>query len=181
MRRCRCFLLSIAALLSLAAPAQSATLAGKAEISFVATSTLHAFEGKAAPVLFAPADNETGRWSVVVVLSVASLKTGNGWRDGNMRGMLQADRYPVIRAVFAGIDPQTLRTQLTLPFTLTIRHVSRPVTAVLSRWAETDDHLEFDAAFSVSLEEYGLEAPRTLFVHVGDKVAVTVHVVLDRT
>jgi polyisoprenoid-binding protein YceI len=163
-----------------AAPAQSATLAGKAAISFTGSSTLHDFDGKVDPVVFTP-DDASGQWSALVEVPVASMKTGNGWRDENMRGMLQADRYPSIRAVFAGIETDALRSQPTLTFALTIRDATHPVTAVLRHWVESAEHLEFDAEFSVSLKEYGLEAPRALFVRVDDKVTVTVHVTLDRT
>jgi len=173
--------LTVSMLVAAPAPAQSATLAGKAAISFAGSSTLHQFKGVADPVGFTPAENTTGQWSAYVEVPVASLKTGNGWRDDNMQGMLQADRYPMVRAVFAGTDPQALRAHLTLPFSLTIRDVTHPATAELRNWVESDKHLEFDAEFSVSLKEYGLEAPSALFVRVDDEVAVTVHVTLDRT
>jgi hypothetical protein len=59
--------------------------------------------------------------------------------------------------------------------------VERPVQAKLSNWKQEDDrHARFDAAFDVSLKEFGLEAPSILFVSVEDTVHVTVHVALER-
>jgi polyisoprenoid-binding protein YceI len=170
----------IAPVLGGAPPAHAASLAGKATIKFAGSSTLHDFDGRAAPVTFSPSEDGASRWTAEIAVPVATLDTKNGWRDRNMRSMLQADRYPVIRAVFEGIDPQTLRAQSILPFRLTIRDATRPATAILTHWIERDGHVEFDAAFSVSLAQYGLDPPTALFARVDDQVVVTVHVTLDR-
>ena len=176
----RGFVLALLLVLGAVPEARSDTLAGKADIKFTGSSTLHEFEGKAPPVAFAPSDDAAGNWSARVQVPVASLDTGNGWRDSNMRKVLDAEHYPSILAAFDGIAPDALRQHATLPFMLTIRDKARPVTAALTNWKESEQHLEFDAAFSVSLADYGLEVPSVLFVHVDDKVAVTVHVSLDR-
>jgi polyisoprenoid-binding protein YceI len=115
-----------------------------------------------------------------VNVPVAELKTGNGWRDEGMRTMLGAAHHPQIRGRFRDLDAERVRSSGVLPFLLQIRTLDRPVQAAVSHWRQTEHEASFDAAFDLSLESFQLEAPRTLFLRVGDTVRVTVHVTLER-
>jgi hypothetical protein len=54
------------------------------------------------------------------------------------------------------------------------------VQAAIQNWRQSEREASFDASFELSLESFELEAPRTLFMSVGDEVRVTVHVTLER-
>jgi polyisoprenoid-binding protein YceI len=115
-----------------------------------------------------------------VSVPVAALNTGNGWRDSDLREMLDAERHPQIRARFRDLDPDQVRSSGMLPFLLQIRSVERPVKATVQNWRQSERAASFDAAFDVSLASFQLEAPSRFFLTVGDAVRVTVHVTLER-
>jgi YceI-like domain len=167
---------------------------GRCAIRFTATSTLHDVAGGAPPVPIAAErhrDAATGLvwWSATIEVPVASMETGNARRDRSMHALLDAERFPRIRADFAQVRPDELRRAAQsdgrqgggLPFALTIRDVTRPVDPALTAWVEDERHVAFDADFAISLRAFGLEAPAVLgLVRVADRVAVHVHVTLDK-
>lgn len=173
-------LLWICALLSAAASAVAEGVQGTAQISFTGTSTLHDFKGTAGSVAISLSQGANGAWSAEVSVPVAGMKTGNRWRDGDMREMFDATRHPQIRGRFRDVDAETIRASGVLPFVLQIRTVERPVKASIQNWRQSEREASFDAAFDVSLESFQLEAPETFFLSVGDTVRVTVHVTLER-
>jgi len=174
-------LLSIACGVAFAQAARADRVEGRIEIAFVGSSTVHDFEGTAAPVRVAIETQPDGTWAGEVSVSVATLNTGIDKRDANLLAMLDAPHHPEIRGRFRGVDAEQMRQSAVLPFTLRIRDVERPVQAKLSRWTQADErHARFDADFDVSLADFGLEAPRVLFLSVEDTVHVTVHVALER-
>lgn len=181
-RRRAIFLLAVSALLAAtaAAPARADGARGTLRVSFAGTSTLHDFEGTAGSVAVSLSQAADGTWSADVGVPVAEMKTGNGWRDENMRKMFDAEHHPLIRGRFRGVDPQQVQRSGVLPFALTIRTVERPVQAAVSRWEQNEQEASFDATFELSLASFQLEAPKSMFLSVGDSVRVTVHVTLER-
>ena len=173
---------AVFACLSAIAPGAHAENAnGKLAISFAATTTLHDFEGTVPPVVFAIDLAPGGAWSGDVEVPVAAMDTGIDQRDENLRAWLDAAHYPRIRGRFRDVDPERARASRVLPFLLRICNVERPVQATVSHWQQDDRTARFDAEFDVLLHDYSLEAPSVLFVHVDDRVHVTVHVTLERT
>ena len=175
------FALLLCALLAAAGSARAQGARGALDVSFAATSTLHDFEGTAGPVRVSISQDATRGWSADVTIPVAQMKTGNGWRDENMRSMFDAAHHPKIRGRFRGVDPERVRSSGKLPFMLQIRDVERPVEARVTHWQQGERQAEFDAEFDLSLEAFRLEAPRTFFVSVGDTVHVSVRLKLERT
>lgn len=171
----------VACLAALAPGARAEDGKGTLEISFSATSSLHDFEGNLPRVEFAIESGPGGAWHGDVEVPVAAMDTGIDRRDQNLRAMLDAAQYPRIRGRFRDVDPEQLHASGVLPFLLWIRGVERPVKATISNWQQGDRTARFDAEFDVSLRDFALEAPRVLFVRVGDGVHVTVHVTLERS
>jgi polyisoprenoid-binding protein YceI len=153
---------------------------GSAQVSFTISSTLRDFEGTAGSVAVTPSQGADGTWSADVSVSVAAMKTGNGWRDADMREMLDAAHHPQIRGRFRDVEPEKVRSSGVLPFVLQIRTVEHPVKATVQNWRQSERAASFDAAFDVSLKSFQLEAPSRFFLTVGDTVRVTVHVKLER-
>lgn len=174
------FPLLICVLITTAAPALADGVRGSLQLSFAATSTLHDFEGTAGSPVLSLSQDAAGAWSAEVSVPVAEMKTGNGWRDESMRAMFDASHHPQILGRFRDLDAEKVRTSGVLPFLLRIRTVERPVQAGVTNWRQSEREASFDAAFDLSLESFQLEAPRTLFLRVGDRVRVTVHVTLER-
>jgi polyisoprenoid-binding protein YceI len=174
--------LAIAIGAAVAHGARADRVSGSIEISFVGSSTVHDFEGSAAPIHVTVESQPDGTWSGEVAVPVVTLDTGIDRRDENLRAMFDASHHPEIHGRFLGVDAEQVRQASVLPFTLRIRDVERPVQAKLSNWNQQDDrHARFDAAFDVSLQDFGLEAPSVLFMSVEDTVHVTVHVALERS
>jgi polyisoprenoid-binding protein YceI len=171
----------VACLAALASGARADVGKGTIEISFSATSTLHDFEGNVPAVAFAIEPGPSGAWGGDVEVPVAAIDTGIDRRDQNLRAWLDAAQYPRIRGRFRDVDPERARASRVLPFLLRICNVERPVQATVSHWQQDDRTARFDAEFDVLLHDYSLEAPSVLFVHVDDRVHVTVHVTLERT
>jgi len=171
----------IASLAALTPAARADVGSGTIEISFAATSTLHAFTGSVPPVAFAIESGPSGTWGGDVEVPVASIDTGIDRRDQNLRAWLDAKQYPRISGRFDEVDPERARASGVLPFLLRIRDVERPAVAAVSHWQQEDRTTRFDAEFDVLLHDYSLEAPSLLFVRVGDRVHVTVHVTLERS
>jgi len=168
----------LAALLAGPPPA-AAGVTGQVAISFDATSTLHGFEGQAAPVSVVLEPSAGGGWSADLSVPISAIDTGIERRNARMRAMFDADHYPVIRGRVRGVEPEQVQHSGLLPFALVIRDEEHPVQARVSHWQQDADGTRFDADFDVSLAEFGLEAPRVLFVRVGDVVHVRVHVTLE--
>ena len=170
------------AVLASAAPAIASEPAvhGTATVRFSASSTLHDFSGTAPPSEFVLERAADGTWTAVVTVPVTGLTTGNDWRDSNMRSMLGADAHPSMLATFSGIVPERVEASGRLPFRLAIAGVERELTASIGGWRQSDDRVELDAEFDVSLDAFELKAPSALFMRVDDRVEVDVHAILVR-
>jgi len=161
-------------------PAAEPSVRGVASVRFTGSSTLHDFSGSAPQTRFTVDPTSDGAWAAAVQVSVDTLTTENRSRDGKMRAMFHADEYPTLRAEFAGVVPEAVRTSGRLPFRLTIAGVSRDLVSTVREWRQTENQIDFIADFDVSLSAFGLEAPRAFVVVVADSVHVTSEVSLTR-
>ena len=173
-------------LLLTAASAFAGEVRGTCDIRFQGASTLHDFPGKGACIPFnaSMVRDAAGRSflpSVEVEVPVAGMDTGNKSRDGQMREMFQADRFPRIHASVRDVDVDRLREAMgkdpegkaPLDLLLRIRDVERKVRATAGSLKETGDRVGFALEFPVSLKEFGLKPPSVLgIIRVGDKVSV---------
>ena len=179
--RRRALALALACGLAGAAAARAQDVRGELRATFSASSTLHDFEGTAAPssvTLIADAD---GSWSADVAIPVATLSTGNGWRDESMREMFEAQKHPRILGRVRGIRPEQVRSSGALPIRLRIRDVELPLTARVSHWQQSERRASFEAQFDVSLAAFGLAPPKLPFNRVADVVHVRVRLALERS
>ncbi|MDP2657056.1 MAG: YceI family protein [Candidatus Deferrimicrobium sp.] len=178
-----------------AAPAEApvpARILGACDVAFLVTSTLHDVPGsvRCLPFESVLARDAAGRQvipSVEVEVPVASMDTRNKSRDGKMREMFRADRFPRIHAAARDVDVDRLRVELgkgregkaPLDLLLRIRDVERKVRARASNLKESGERVTFDLEFPVSLGEFDLKAPSVLgIIRVGDKVSVKTTFVL---
>jgi len=166
--------------------ALAGSIQGTCDVRFLGTSTLHDFDGtvRSRPFTAAVSRDAAGNPvvpSVELEFPVADMRTGNDSRDGQMREMFQADRFPVIRAVAKDVDAGRFRETLRkapggkapLAVSVIIRGVERKVQATAGNWKEKGDRAAFDIEFPLSLKEHELKAPTVLgLIRVGDRVVV---------
>jgi len=171
-----------------AAPAEPgpATIRGACDVAFLIKSTLHDVPGSARCLPFEAvlAPDPAGRQvipTVEVDVPVTGMDTRNTTRDGKMREMFLAERFPRIHAATRDVDVERLRVELgkgregkaPLDLLLRIRDVERKIRATASNLKETGDRVTFDLEFPVSLGEFDLKPPSVLgIIRVGDKVSV---------
>lgn len=173
--------LALAWIVAFAGDARADRVQAALAITFLGSSTLHGFEGHAAPVTVVAETQPDATWSADVDVPVATLDTGIEARDEKLRAMFDATKHPQIHARLRGVEAQKVQADGVLPMALRIREVEKPVQAKISNWQQDDErHARFDADFDVSLAEFGLETPKVLFMTVEDRVHVTVHVTLER-
>ena len=184
-------------LLLSATPAFAGEVRGICDVRFQGTSTLHDFPGKGvcSPFNAPMVHDAAGRAilpSVEVEVPVAEMRTENDSRDGKMREMFQADRFPRIHASVRGVDVVRLREEMgkdpegkaPLDLLLRIRDVERRVRATAGNLKETGERVTFALEFPVSLKEFGLKPPSVLgIIRVGDKgsVKATFHLTVSRS
>ena len=163
-----------------------ATIRGVCDVAFLATSTLHDVSGSAhcmpfAAVLARDAEGRRIIPTVEVEVPVAGMDTRNKTRDGKMREMFLAERFPRIHAAAKDLDVERLRAEIgrgleggaSIDLLLRIRDVERRVRATASNLKEAGEQVSFDLEFPVSLKEFDLKAPSFFgIVRVGDKVSV---------
>ena len=89
-------------------------------------------------------------------------------RDGVIQRQLAVQRYP--EAAFTAEEasiPDTVTTQpqsLSLPGTLTIHGVSRPVTAAISQAQLAGETIEVKGSIPIDMTDYGVQPPQAPFV-----------------
>jgi polyisoprenoid-binding protein YceI len=185
-------LVALSLLLAAAASADSTfdRAHGRCEIQFFATSTMRDFSGgaDARPFLLSRHDGASGGpewWSATVEVAVAELLTGYDQRDSDMHWMLDANDFPSIVAEFPHIASEAYQGErldeaVPLEFRLTIRDVTRPMSAKISHWVRSGDRASFDAEFDVSASSFELKVPTLLgLLRVGDTITVRAHVELE--
>lgn len=162
------------------AHAAGAPISATVQLGYTGSSSLHDWEGKAPPVSTTlQASTTPGAWDGEFTVPVASLDSGNGTRDGNMRAMFHADRHPDLRIALHGIDPAAVERDRAVKAALTIGDITRDIPVRIANWRQSPGHVSFDTDADVSLQDFGLEAPSVLgIVRVADLVKVTGHVEL---
>jgi len=128
-------------------------------------------------------DGDSFAAGVEARLDAASITTGNGLRDSQMRrDFLQTDRHPLI--TFRGsatpqVPPGGLPFAATLRGTLTIRGVSRDIEIPLRVTALADSY-HVEGRVTIRLSEFGIPLPRFLIFVAEDPVAVSLKIRLER-
>ena len=136
-------------------------------LRFVAHSTVGDFVGTTASVAGAVvggADLAAARgWAEA---PVATLATGNGWRDRDMRAVMESDRYPTVRLDVHGVRVDAAASAdsvgATLRGTLAIHGVMRDV-EVPATLVRRGDTVHVTSAFPLRLHDYHIGGLRKLF------------------
>ena len=112
--------------------------------------------------------------SAFAQIGSASLRTGNGQRDNNVRSerLLDAGRYPVITFRSEGMDGPALTG------TLTVRNVTMPVTLPIEQAAVRAGSFNAKASTRIDRTEFGVTAYRGA---AGRYLELTVEVRCTRT
>lgn len=130
------------------------------ELAFEAKATLGAFRGVTSTVR----GHLTGAATLAGVTGLveapaASLVTGNGTRDKDMRKSLEVERHPDLRFALDAIDelrPEGDSTRVVLVGTLTIHGVSRAVRLPAVIRHEAPDW-RVRSRFELSMKDYGIQ------------------------
>ena len=182
--------LGLVCLFAGAAPAQSpavlpaTALPASAHIRFRCSSTLHDFEGQvsAQPFVLTLATNT---WSAKGAVLAGEMTTDHKSRDRKMWDMLAASIHLQITGEVAPSPlPPPTGTNVTL--LLRIRDQQHELPVRITGWTETAEEVQFQAAWEVSLKQYGLKPPSVIgMVRVGDRVQldarITARKVRDET
>lgn len=140
-----------------------------ATIRFAGNSTLHGFSGTATPE---PMRVDSGR--MMVSIPVSTMNTGNGARDRRMAKMLDMEHYPTITGSTDKLRFEQAGAGSQLPVAITIRDVTRTVTAICQRIESENDVVLVSMDLQISLREFELEAPTVMgLIRVDDQVSVT--------
>lgn len=136
------------------------------EVAFDGRGSLGAFTGTTTRVrgqLVGGADLEAVRgW---VEADAATLVTGNGRRDKDMRSSLEVERYPVIRFDLAGVgagEAMGDSIPVTLRGTFTIHGVQREQAVTGWVW-RTADQVRFRGRTPMNLKDYQIGGLSKLF------------------
>jgi polyisoprenoid-binding protein YceI len=183
-------LICFACLLFLTSSASAFDLDGSCSVRFTGDSTLHGFSGtgRCEPFRLTIRGDSPPRTLSAgqVEVKVSGLDTDNAARDKTMRGMFDAEAYPLIRARFNALDPDLLlqawqkNQQQPLPLELQIRQITRPVKAQVKRLTVTGDKLSITLEFDLSLRSFQLDPPSVLgIIRVADRVQVQIEVALS--
>jgi len=161
--------------------AQEATLhldPEKTTLSFTLEATLHTVHGtfrlKNGAIKFNPA---TGAASGAVVIDATSGQTGNQRRDRNMhRDVLVSERYPEITftptRIIGNVQPQG-ESSVQVDGVLRLQGSDHPVTLPFKVQA-SESELRATTQFTVPYVAWGLKNPSTFFLHVADKVELSI-------
>ncbi|PLY00900.1 MAG: hypothetical protein C0624_11225 [Desulfuromonas sp.] len=179
-------------LVFIATPALADNLEGSCQLRFYGDSTLHSFDGQGActPFILEIENRDGSRYldTAQVEVPVAGFDTDNSSRDKTMRGMFDSELYPKITGTFSDLRVDALLAdwQATgageLPFMVTVRDVTRPVTASVIRLSVTPEQVTATFELPVSLADFGLEAPGVLgIIRVADAVRVEIDLQLKGT
>jgi polyisoprenoid-binding protein YceI len=173
----------LAIVLAAGAPscAQEATLsldAEKTTVSFTVAATLHTVHGtfrlKSGVIRFDPT---TGKASGMVVVDAASGQTWNKRRDHTMhRDVLQSDRYSEITFTPTRITGAVLlqgESAVQVEGVLRLRGSDHPMTLPFQVQVMGNE-LRAATQFAVPYVTWGLKNPSTFFLHVANKVDLSI-------
>ena len=113
-----------------------------------------------------------------VEASVASLRTGNGKRDKDLRKSMEVEQHPTMRFDLASVEPGTSAgdtVTLRLRGTLTIHGVQRQVDLPGKAWPEGNDW-RLRAEFPLNVKDYGVGGLSKLLGVLKMNEHITVHV-----
>lgn len=114
-------------------------------------------------------------------LDVNTLKTGISKRDKDMLETLNAEEYPF--AEFFGQLTEPLDTdmegpqEVTADGEFTIHGETRPL-SVEGTIEKTPEGLQLSAAWTINIEDYGIEPPGILFYRVSEKIDIRIDALL---
>lgn len=168
-------------------PAPNAVLRS-GTLSFTGHSTVGDFVGTTTSVSGGVTGNaELANAQGWVEATVATLSTGNGLRDRDLRSTMDVAKYPTMRFELAGVtveSPATASDTVTgaLRGALTIHGVTRDV-AIPSTLIKAGDTIDVSGAFPVDLGDYKVSGLTKLFgtLRVQRKIDVRFHVRFEAT
>jgi polyisoprenoid-binding protein YceI len=179
-------LITLAALLALAAPAAAAPTAYEfgtgSEVDYFVVHPMHHVKGVTHTVRGKVlVENDHLVTPLALEIPLVSFKSGNANRDANAYNTLGVSAFPSVKLNVTKFT-ETGRTvrgkaiHLTGKATgaLTLHGITRTVEVPIDATIDGKS-LTVDAAFSVLLTTYGIERPALLFKPVEDEVKVTVH------
>jgi polyisoprenoid-binding protein YceI len=147
-------------------------------VRFDSRMPVHAFHGTSEQLVgqISLADS-----TVDFFIDLATLDTGNGKRDKDMRSTLEVDEYPFAEFLGklvtpfdeASSDPQPATTR----GTFTVHGISREV-EISGTLQRTVEGLQLTAEFDVRLEDHEIVPPRMLLMKVRDVQEVSIDVAL---
>ncbi len=190
----RLALLALAVVLS-AAPVRAAEFVVKAgapnQVVFLSKAPTETFEGKTNRVDGRIVVDPAAPIDTVVVsfeVDLASLDTGVGKRDGDMREKyLETKKYPKAVFVGASVSPKgtTLAAGKATTFEcegdFTLHGVTKRIKVSVDVTPRDANTLAIKATFSVPLADYKIERPKFLFLKLGEVQQVTVDAVATAT
>jgi len=150
----------------------------KTTVSFSLEATLHTVHGtfrlKSGVIQFNPA---TGAASGAVVVDATSGETGNSRRDRNMhKDVLQSARYPEITFTPTRVTGSLVvkgESSVTVEGVLRLRGVDHAI-ALSFKVQASDSELRAATQFAVPYVAWGLKNPSSFFLHVAEKVEVSI-------
>ncbi len=182
--------LSFAILASMVHADTTAIWAGRADITFSGTSTLHDWGGKVSAKPFSTtvildATGKPIRIQAEVRIEAAKMDTAEAKRDENMRKAMKVTDHPLISGLIDVPASQIAadgKTPTKLPMTLTLLGKPQKVTATITNWKLVGGKATFDLDFPVSMKDSGISVPTVLlFIRVGDGVKVHASVTLTQS
>jgi polyisoprenoid-binding protein YceI len=120
-------------------------------------------------------------WSAEAEVPAGQMNTASEGRDRNMHKMLNTNSHPYLRGSVTNAPiPGVNGTNITLHLNISGKPVALPVQ--VTGWTESAGRIQFHAAWSVSLKQYGLKPPSVMgVIRVGDAVSLEADVTVDKT
>ena len=175
--------LLLALSLAQAQPRVFALDAAHSHVRFHLDHALHKVDGEARQVEAKAQLAPDGTLRTMARAQVASLDTGDGNRDANLRVVMDADKHPYV--VLKGTSrlptmPAALPAELpvTLDAEVDVHGVKRPARIPLQVSFLDPDTVRVRGTFDVSLEAHRVERPSLLFKKVDDATRVSVDLLL---
>lgn len=181
---------ALVALLMLAAPAEGRIFAvepAKSTVRYHIVHKLHRVSGASSTIEGRAVLQPDGKVLAMVRVPVASFDSGERNRDSDMRGALEAQRFPFV--VFKGIarlDPgvvaaaQDATLEARMEGEIELHGVKKPAVVPLTiRLTPPEGTARARGSFEVSLDAFGIERPSLLFVKIDDACRIEVDLALS--
>lgn len=160
---------------------------GRCELAVQASSSLHPIRAEARE-LAGEIDAEladgvldpSAPTGARVELATAALRAGNPLLDRELQGRLEARRYPRVAAWVTEVSGP-VDGAYDVHGELTLRHVTRPVTARATLVSGDRRSLEVSGVLTLDMRDFQLDPPKLLGLRVDPEVAVTVRIVAERS